>query len=93
MSLHSNKKSQVKDTWQIQEAKAHFSKLINSLELNGLQRITKQGEEVAIVMSKKEYEKLVRPKTTLIEFFENSPLSEIDMDFQRSKDEMREIDL
>jgi antitoxin Phd len=93
MSIHSHKKSQVKDTWQIQEAKAHFSKLINSLELNGLQKITKQGEEVAIVMSIKEYEKLVRPKTTLIEFFENSPLGEIDIDIQRSKDEMRDIDL
>lgn len=93
MSMRSPKKSQVKDTWQIQEAKAHFSKLINSLETNGLQKITKQGEEVAIVMSKKEYEKLVRPKTTLIEFFANSPLSEIDLDIERSKDEMRDIDL
>lgn len=93
MSLHSHKKSQAKDTWQIQEAKAHFSKLINSLEVRGVQKITKQGEEVAVVMSKKEYDKLVRPKTTLIEFFENSPLSEMDIDVERSKDEMRDIDL
>lgn len=93
MSLHSHKKSQPANKWQIQEAKAHFSKLINSLELNGLQKITKQGEEVAVVMSKKEYDKLIRPKTTLIDFFANSPLSEFDIDIERSKDEMRDIDL
>ena len=90
MSLHFNHSG---DRWQIQEAKTHFSKLINSLETNGLQKITKQGKDVAVIMSKKEYDKLIRPKTTLVEFFENSPLSEIDLDFQRSKDEMRDVDL
>ena len=95
MSLHFNKKSHSKDTWQIQEAKTHFSRLINAAEADGLQRITRQGEAVAVVMSITEYEKLVRPKTTLIEFFENSPLNDvdIDIDIQRSKDTMREVDL
>lgn len=91
MSLHSY--NQKKNSWQIQEAKTYFSKLINAVESNGLQKITRQGEEVAVIMSKKEYDRLMRPKTSLIEFFANSPLSEIDIDTDRSKDLMREVDL
>lgn len=41
-------------------------------------------------MSKQEYDKLVRPKTSLIDFFANSPLSEIELDLERSKDGMRD---
>lgn len=82
-----------KNSWQIQEAKTHFSKLIHCAEAYGLQKITRQGHEVAIVLSRKEYDKLVQPKTSLVEFFTNSPLSEIDIDLERSKDTMREVDL
>ncbi len=90
MALHSHHE---KNTWQIQEAKTYFSKLIHNAEEFGLQKITRQGHEVAIVMSKQEYDKLVKPKTSLIDFFTNSPLSEIDITIERSKDSMREVDL
>lgn len=88
MSLHSHGNS-----WQIQEAKTHFSKLIHCAEAYGLQKITRQGHEVAVVMSKEEYDRLVQPKTSLVDFFANSPLSEIDIEIERSKDPMREVDL
>jgi len=91
MPAHSH--SHKKNSWQIQEAKTYFSKLIHCAEAYGLQIITRQGHEVAVVLSKKEYDKLVQPKTSLIEFFANSPLSEIDIDTKRSKDSMREVDL
>lgn len=32
MSLRPNKKRKTKDVWQIQEAKAHFSQLIDAVE-------------------------------------------------------------
>jgi prevent-host-death family protein len=91
MGLHSH--SHGKNTWQIQEAKTYFSKLIHCAETDGLQKITRQGHEVAVVMSMQEYDKLVRPKTSLVEFFTDSPLSEIDIPIKRSKDPMREVDL
>jgi antitoxin Phd len=91
MALHPH--SPEKNSWQIQEAKTYFSKLIHCVEEFGLQKITRQGHEVAVVMSKKEYDKLVQPKTSLIDFFANSPLSELDIDIERSKDPMREVDL
>lgn len=91
MALHSH--DHEKNSWQIQEAKTYFSKLIHCAEEYGLQKITRQGHEVAVVISKKEYDKLVQPKTSLIDFFSNSPLNEIDIEIKRSKDPMREVDL
>ena len=38
------------------------------------------------------YEKLRRPATTLLESFEHSPLSDIDLDIERSKDGMPDFD-
>lgn len=56
-------------------------------------KLQDQGEMVAVVMSKQEYDKLVQPKATLVEFFEKSPLSEIDIEIERSKEAMRDFDL
>ena len=91
MSLHP--RGHEKNSWQVQEAKTYFSKLIHCAEAFGLQKITRQGQEVAVVMSKQEYDKLVRPKNSLVDFFTNSPLCEIDLNIERSKDPMREVDL
>lgn len=93
MAAHSQRHEKNKNSWQIQEAKTHFSKLIHRAESHGLQKITRQGHEVAIVISKTEWDKLVQPKTSLIDFFTSSPLSEIDINIERSKDLMREVDL
>lgn len=91
MPLHSHNPE--KNSWQIQEAKTYFSKLIHCAEAYGLQKITRQGHEVAVIMSKQEYDKLVKPNTSFIDFMTNSPLSKIDIPIERSKDPMREVDL
>jgi len=91
MALHSH--SQDKNSWQIQEAKTYFSKLIHNAEAYGMQKITRQGHEVAVVISMREYAKLIEPNTSFIEFMTNSPLSKIDLPLERSKEPMREVDL
>ena len=53
MPRHPHTHDQDKNSWQIQEAKTCFSKLIDCAESFGLQKITRQGHEVAVVMSKK----------------------------------------
>ncbi len=78
--------------WQIQDAKAKFSQLINSLE-NGDQFITYRGDLVAVVVSKKRYDELTTPSGTLLDFFKNSPLQDVDLEIERSRDFPREVDL
>ena len=45
-------------TWQLQDAKAKFSELIDTAQDKGPQFITRHGKLTAVVLSKKEYEHL-----------------------------------
>lgn len=77
--------------WQLQEAKAHFSELINEVEEGSYHTITKNGRPVAIVISKTEFEKTCQFKNSLLDFFRESPLSDLDLDIKRNKDFGRDI--
>jgi prevent-host-death family protein len=79
--------------WQLQEAKARFSELINEVERDGYHTITKNGRPVAMIISKNEFEKMSTPGNSLLEFFREAPLSEFDLDIERDKDLGRDIDL
>lgn len=79
--------------WQIQEAKAKFSQLIEEVGKNGFQTITKQGEPVAVILSKEEFDQMIKPKTSLYNFFKNAPCQDVELDIERSKDIPREFDL
>lgn len=79
--------------WQIQEAKARFSELVNEVEENGYCTITKNGRPVVVMMSKKEFENIKKPNNSLLDFFKQAPCSEIDLDVKRKQDQGRDIDL
>ena len=79
--------------WQLQEAKARFSELVNEVIENGHQTITKNGHPVAVIISQEEFERIKGPENTLVEFFLEAPFPELDLDLERSKDVGRDIDL
>jgi prevent-host-death family protein len=79
--------------WQMQEAKAMLSAVVRSA-VEEPQIITVRGEETAVVLSIKEYRKLNPKKQSIVEFFQNSPWADVELDLERDKSyEMREIDL
>ncbi|MBW2742647.1 MAG: type II toxin-antitoxin system Phd/YefM family antitoxin, partial [Deltaproteobacteria bacterium] len=55
--------------------------------------VTKHGKDAVVVLSIDEYKKLIKPKTSLLKFFQNSPLSKINLDIKRNKDLPRDIEL
>ena len=61
--------------WQLQEAKAMFSKVVRSAEKEP-QIITVHGKESAVVISMDSYRKLSSPKESLVSFLEQSPWAE-----------------
>lgn len=82
------------NTWQLQEAKAHFSELIRECALKGPQIVTVRGKEEAIVISKQDYDKLVNPADlSFLEFINQSPLKGITLDISRNKDLGRDLEL
>jgi len=79
--------------WQLQEAKNKFSRLVELARQDGPQIVTKHGQEAAVLLSIDEYRRLVRPKTNLVQFFQKSPLADVELDLTRSKETSRDIEL
>ncbi len=77
--------------WQLQEAKNKFSEVIDQAIKKGPQEITRHGEKTAVLISMKDYRKLVGRKGNLAEFFRDSPLGELTL--YRNKDLPRSVDL
>lgn len=79
--------------WQLQDAKNRFSELVRKAAEEGPQTVTKHGKDSVVVLSAEDYRRLERPKTSLIEFFQNSPLSQSDLDISRDKSTSRDVEL
>lgn len=80
-------------TWQLQEAKNKFSKLVEKAQNEGPQYVTKHGKKSVVVLSVEEYKKIVRPKSNLFQFIQTSPLSKILISIERDKSLGRDIEL
>ena len=80
-------------TWQLQDAKAHLSKLVKFVLTDGPQQITVNREPAVIIISVKEYNKLRAPKKSFVTFMQESPLSGLELDFSRNSSLTRDISL
>jgi len=80
-------------TWQLQEAKNKFSKLVEKAQYEGPQIVTKHGKESVVVLSVEEYKKIVKPKSNLFQFIQASPLSKTLINIERDKSVARDIEL
>lgn len=81
------------NTWQLQDAKAHLSELVKKASSGAPQEITLRGKPAVVVLSTQQYEKLKQPKQKLVSFLRQSPLMNIDIELNRDKSSMRDIDL
>ncbi len=81
------------NTWQLQDAKNRFSELVNKALKEGPQIITRRSEEVVVILSKGEYEKLKQNQTGLLEFFRQSPLVGVELDLDRDRSYPRDTPL
>ncbi len=79
--------------WQLQEAKNRFSEVVNKALSEGPQTVTRHGEEVVVVLSKAEYNRLKKSQLSLVEFFRQSPLVGIQLDLERDQSLPREFNL
>ena len=81
------------DVWQLQEAKNRFSEVVNKALEEGPQTVTRHGEEIVVILSKAEYNRLLKSQTSLLDFFRQSPLVGIELDLERDQSLPRDIDL
>lgn len=82
--------------WQVQTAKAQFSELLRRARAEGAQVVTKQGKDDVVVMPIEQYRKLMRRSrqpASLVQFFAQSPLADVDLNLERDRDTGRGIEL
>jgi len=80
----------IMQSWQLQEAKAHFSEVIRACTLNGPQFVSVRGKEEAVIISKQDYEKLLGKKPNFLDFMAQSPLQGLNLDLLRDNSVPRE---
>jgi prevent-host-death family protein len=82
--------------WQRQTAKARFSELFRKARTEGPQLVTRRGKQGVVMLPVEQFEQLSprphQPKS-LVQFFRESPLVGLELDFERDKDTGRDIEL
>ena len=78
--------------WQLQEAKAKLSEFVSKAKASP-QFISRHGKPEVVTMSIEKYNQLTGEKQSLVDFFRESPLCGLDLDFQRDKRPGRDIHL
>lgn len=79
--------------WQLQEAKNRFSEVVNRALKEGPQTVTRHGEEIVVVLSKAEYNRLTKSQGSLVDFFRRSPLVGAALDLARDQSLPRDTNL
>ncbi len=78
--------------WQLQDAKHHFSDLVNRAHTEGPQIGTKRGGETAVVLSYDKYRELMGRKMSFKDHLISGPSFE-GLDLERSKEPGRDVEL
>ena len=79
--------------WQLQEVKARFSEVVKEASLHGPQEITLRGDPVVVVISKKEYDSLLKSQSSFVAFIKASPLMGVGVNAKRDSSLTRETAL
>lgn len=87
--------AELESTWQLQEAKARFSEVVRRAVEQGPQHVTVNGKEQAVVVSAREFERLVGKRTgrELVDLLAEAPLAEVELDQPRIKGPVRDVEL
>jgi prevent-host-death family protein len=79
--------------WQLQKAKNKFSEVVRKATEEGPQTVTKHGRDSVVIVSVEDYKRIKQPETSLVEFFQHSPLASVELDLDRDKSPARDISL
>jgi len=79
--------------WTVAEAKAKFSEVINRAQSDGPQTITRKGRTAAVLVAAQEWERKIKRRGNLAEFFASSPLGGTRVELKRLTGKLRKPEL
>lgn len=71
--------------WQLQDAKQRFSELVDRVLDEGPQVVTRRGEQVVVVVSAADFQRLTGPRADFGEFLLGGPKSD-ELEVTRQRD-------
>jgi antitoxin Phd len=77
--------------WQLQEAKAKFSELVQKAIDEGPQTVTRHGKDAVVVLAAEQFELMKKRQIDLKDLLQSAPWHELEI--ERDKSPPREIDL
>lgn len=77
-------------TWQLQEAKSHFSEVVDLSLKDGPQMVTRHGQEAVVILSAVEYRRMRGNTPSLLTTLLNAPRGE-PLELTRSSEPIRDI--
>lgn len=89
-------KKTARPAWQLQTAKARFSEVFRRARSEGPQWITRQDKEAVVMLPAEEFERLLaraKQPRSLAAFFAQSPLSRVSINWERTSDYGRKVEL
>ncbi len=80
--------------WQLQEAKAHFSQVVERALAGEVQVVTRRGRRAVVVIPYEEYERLQGDTRSAWDIFKTAPrIDEGDLPIERDKTFVRPSDV
>ena len=81
--------------WQLQDAKARLSEVVRRAAEQGPQHVTVNGEERAVIVSAREYDRLTGHRTgrELVKLLAESPFSDVEFEHPPVAGPVRDVDL
>lgn len=77
--------------WQLQDAKAKFSELVDKALHEGPQTVTRRGKDVVVVVSAEQFELMKKRQIDLKDLLRLFPLDELEL--ERDKSYPRDVEL
>ncbi len=78
-------------SWQLQEAKNHFSEVVERAIKEGAQTVTKHGKPAVLIISVEDYQKSVAPQRSLVGLLRECPEDLAEIIGPRSRETARTV--
>jgi antitoxin Phd len=79
--------------WQLQEAKARYSEMVERALEKGVQIVTRRGRKTVVILPFDEYERLTKHTESLSQFLLASPLAGSELIIERDKSTPRSLEI
>jgi prevent-host-death family protein len=81
--------------WKLQDAKAHFSRVVREALEHGPQRVTLHGRDAVVILSAEDYGRLapVAAQPSLHALLSRSPLRDLEFERESVRSPVRDVEL